>query len=305
MRRPFFHAITRFIFFGNYFYGICAVALSMEASLQQQYPLNSLLYYTIVFCATILYYTRAYITEVTVETTNKRTNWYIQFKRWIFFSQIMLTIIVAVCSSIFLYHNWTHLRWQPWLTWILIIIFPATAALYYGFNHPRLGRFSLRKSGWLKPFVIGFSWAGLVTVYPVLCYSIEQGLVFQPSLIGLFLFIKNFMFITVLCIMFDIKDYAVDYNYQLKTFVVKVGLRKTIFYILIPLCVIGLVSFIAFAIARHFHIMKIALNLIPFISLIAVAWSMHRRRPILYYLFIIDGLMLVKALCGSVAMIFF
>jgi hypothetical protein len=305
MKRPFWQAAIRFIFFGNYFYGLCAVALSIEASLQQQYPLNNLLYYIIVFCATVLYYTRAYITDNKAVTSNQRTNWYIEFKRWVVFSQIILTIIVTVGGGIFLYKNWQALKWMSWQNWVLKLIFPLTAALYYGINSKKLGRYNLRNSGWLKPFVIGFSWAGLVTVYPVLFYSIDYGLQFQPTLVGLFLFIKNFMFITVLCIMFDIKDYAVDYNRQLKTFVVKVGLRNTIFYIIIPLCVIGLVSFVSYAMLRHFHFMKIALNIIPFAALIAVAWSMHRRQSILYYLVIIDGLMLVKALCGTIAMIYF
>lgn len=305
MTRPFYHAVIRFIFFGNYFYGLCAIALSIEASLQQQYPLNNGLYYTIVFCATVLYYTRAYITEVRVETTNKRTLWYIQFRRWVFFSQILLTAITACCAATYVQKNWQHLKQLSSLYWLLILVFPVTAALYYGINSKKFGRFNLRNSGWLKPFVIGFAWAGLVTVYPPLFYSIDQGIAYQPTLVGAFLFIKNFMFITVLCIMFDIKDYAVDYNRQLKTFVVKVGLRKTIFYIIIPLCILGLVSFVSYAIVRHFHPMKIGLNIIPFIALIAVAWSMHRRKSILYYLIIIDGLMLVKALCGSIAMIYF
>ncbi len=221
------------------------------------------------------------------------------------FSQVMLTLIVAAGVAIMLYKNWQHLISQPPLTWLLLFIFPVTALLYYGFNHSKLGRFSLRNSGWLKPFIIGFAWAGLVTVYPVLYYLIDHGQVFQPTLVDGWFFIKNFMFITVLCIMFDIKDYAVDYNCQLKTFVVKAGLRKTIFYIIIPLCVIGLASFILFAVANHFHPMKIGLNIIPFVALIRVAWSMHQRKSILYYLFIIDGLMLVKALCGSLAMIYF
>ncbi len=302
LKNSFGHAAVRFIFFGNYFYGICAVALSIESSLQQLVPLNSLLYYFLVFCATILYYTKAYITEVAVETSNKRTKWYIQFRKWVFYSQIMLTVILAIGSTYLLYHNWHHLLQQPSRTWFLILVFPVTAALYYGFNHRKLGRFSLRNTGWLKPFVIGFAWAGLVTVYPILFYHIEHGLVYQPSLIGAWFFLKNFMFITVLCIMFDIKDYAVDYNLQLKTFVVKAGLRKTIFYIIIPLCVVGLVSLLLFTVAMHFNPYRIALNVIPFIALIRVAWSLSQRKSILYYLFIIDGLMLVKALCGSLAM---
>jgi hypothetical protein len=113
------------------------------------------------------------------------------------------------------------------------------------------------------------------------------------------------MFVTVLCIMFDIKDYAVDHNQQLKTFVVQKGLRYTIFYILIPLCLLGLVSFFYYAVVHHFHPVKIILNLIPFITLIGVAYSMHKRQSILYYLIIIDGLMLLKALCGSAGMLYF
>jgi hypothetical protein len=305
MRLPSNNAIIKFIFFGNYFYGLCTIALSIEASLQQRYPLNNLLYYAIVFFSTILYYTRAYITEVTTDTTNKRSLWYMQNKRWVFFSQVLFTIIAAICTVFFLEKNWQQVLHLEWVQWGLILIFPVVAALYYGVNDKQLGRYNLRNSGWLKPFVIGFTWAGLVTVYPLVFYNIDHGLTYEPTLVGVFLFIKNFMFITVLCIMFDIKDYAVDYNHQLKTFVVKVGLRKTIFYIMIPLCLIGLGSFELFAVARHFHIMKILLNTIPFITLIAVAYSMHRRKPILYYLIIIDGLMLVKALCGTIAMIYF
>jgi hypothetical protein len=45
--------------------------------------------------------------------------------------------------------------------------------------------------------------------------------------------------------------------------------------------------------------------MVPFVLLIRVAFSMKRRRPILYYLIIIDGLMLVKAVFGSIAMIWF
>ncbi len=160
-------------------------------------------------------------------------------------------------------------------------------------------------SAGLKPFVIGFIWAGLVTVYPVLFHQAVKGLDYIPTAIGSLLFLKNFMFVTVLCIMFDIKDYAMDYNQQIKTFVVNNGLRKTIFYIIIPLCIIGLGVFLAYGTTHQFSLMKILLNTIPFVLLIIVAYSMHSRRSILYYLGVIDGLMLVKAVCGSIAMIYF
>jgi 4-hydroxybenzoate polyprenyltransferase len=113
------------------------------------------------------------------------------------------------------------------------------------------------------------------------------------------------MYITLLCVMFDIKDYEMDYNQQLKTFVVKLGLHKTIYYIIIPLCALGLGCFIGYAIFNHFHPVKILLNMLPFLLVIMVAYRMNYRRSIFYYLVVIDGLMLVKALCGSIGMLFF
>jgi 4-hydroxybenzoate polyprenyltransferase len=192
------------------------------------------------------------------------------------------------------------------LNWALLIIFPFLAVLYYGIDQQFFGNYSLRSIGWLKPFVIGMIWAATATVYPIIFSGVEREAgYYELNLVGAFLFIKNFMFITVLCIMFDIKDYATDSNQQIKTFVVNVGLRKTIFYIILPLSALGLASFLGYAVDKHFSSMKIFMNLIPFVLLLITAYSMHRRQSIFYYLAIIDGLMLIKGVCGSIAMSFF
>jgi 4-hydroxybenzoate polyprenyltransferase len=179
------------------------------------------------------------------------------------------------------------------------------AALYYGINLPILATKNLRQLGWLKPFVIGFVWAAMVTAYPIIYNNIIHNTTYYINLLSTLFFIKNFMFVTVLCIMFDIKDYAADHNQQLKTFVVRVGLRKTIFYIIIPLSIIGLSTFILFSTLSQFPLLRILINTIPFLLLISVAYSLHRRKSILYYLAIIDGLLLIKSICGITAMLYF
>lgn len=298
-------AIVHFIFFGNYFYGFCTIGLSIEASLQQQLPLNPLLYYILLFAVTVLYYTKAYITNATYNTNNKRTLWYIQHKKLVIYSQLLLTLAGIICLGILLKDIWKNVLQMQWQTWFLLLIFPVVAALYYGIENKKLGKYNLRNTGFLKPFVIGFVWGGLVTIYPFLFHTIEKNIPLQIAFINCLLFIKNFMFVTVLCIMFDIKDYAADYNQQLKTFVVRVGLRKTIFLIIIPLCVIGFGTFLVYSTSQGFSLIRILLNAIPFILLLIVAYSLHRRQSILYYLIIIDGLMLVKAIFGTIATIYF
>lgn len=297
--------IALFIFFGNYFYGICAVALSFEASIQQGFPLNTFWYYILLFCATTLYYIEAYIDVITPDKNNKRSVWYLNNKQLMIRSQLILVLIMIVSAFFVCKDVWQEIFKMPIIQWALILVFPVVAILYYGIEFLQFKKHNLRSNGWMKPFVIGFVWGGAVTIYPILFHSIEYNEPYTITVFGTLLFIKNFMYITVLCIMFDIKDYAADYNQQLKTFVVRVGLRNTIFYIMIPLCFIGLGTFLVYSISHHFPLLRIIINAIPFILLITVAWSMHQRKSILYYLAIIDGLMLVKALCGIVSFTLF
>ncbi|HMP94908.1 MAG TPA: hypothetical protein PKD90_18660, partial [Phnomibacter sp.] len=168
----------------------------------------------------------------------------------------------------------------------------------YGISFPGKLRWQLRKYGWLKPFIIGWVWASVVSLLPLVALMLEQGFSLNPGpLLGWF-FLKNWMFIAVLCIMFDIKDYAADHNQQLKTFVVQVGLRQTIHTIIIPLVLAGMGAYLLFVWYQGYQPGRIAFNFIPFAALLAVAYSLQKRRPIVYYLLVIDGLMLLKAACG-------
>ena len=296
------YRLFRSFFFGNYFYGLCAVALSLESCFQLAVRLNSLAYYSVVFSATVLYYTYAYADESTPNTNNERSRWYERNKQLVFYSQIAFTAVFVVAMGLFIRELPLYLIKAPFYYWIILFVFPFVAVLYYGVQLATY-KYNIRDTGWLKPFFIGFVWAGAVSVYPVLFSDLRNGESYQLGLFKAMLFVKNFMFISVLCIMFDIKDYADDHNRQLKTFVVRVGLRKTIFYILLPLCSIGLGTFLVYAFTHHFPLLRIVFNTIPFILLIFVAYSMSKRKSIIYYLAVIDGLMLVKAICGSLGMI--
>lgn len=186
---------------------------------------------------------------------------------------------------------------------IILLTIPLAALLYYGLLPQSMFRLNLRNTGWLKPFVIGYVWAGCVSLFPVVVQMIEHDAHIQKPGFMLWLFIKNWMFCTVNAIMFDMKDYADDANKALKTFVVRFGLRKTIYFILVPLLVIGFMSFIIFSIYNHLGVVRVIINLIPFVCLLYVAFSLHQRKPILYYLIVIDGLLLVKAICGISGML--
>ncbi|CAG5004968.1 hypothetical protein DYBT9275_03487 [Dyadobacter sp. CECT 9275] len=290
---------VQFIFFANYFVGILAIALSVETVFQLSLPLNSPAYYLLLFSGTVLYYTYAYAGPVRdTVSSNPRTEWYRTHHHFVQRSQQFLLLVCCTVGAWFFINHFKGIVALPAVYWLLIVLIPLSAALYYGLLPKSLYSLNLRNTGWLKAFVIGFVWAGCVNILPVAMARIEYGIEIADPGFMLWLFIKNWMFCTVNAIMFDIKDYDDDNNRQLKTFVVRFGLNKTISLILIPLLLIGLVSLITFTTYRHFGPVPILLNTIPFLCLLAVAFSLHTPKRILYYLIVIDGLLLVKALCG-------
>ncbi|MCC6289081.1 MAG: hypothetical protein IT249_14455 [Chitinophagaceae bacterium] len=295
---------VQFVFFANYFVGLLAVMLAIETSLQLQIPLSSPAFYIFLFAATVLYYTWAYILPAANTTiTNPRTTWYKTHAAFIGRTQILVILVIVIMVYFLFAENYRHLSKLSKYDWVIMLSIPATGLLYYGLLPRTVLSRNLRNTGWIKPFVIGYVWAGWICFLPAMMAKMKGDIQLNETFM-LWLFIKNWMFCTVNAIMFDIKDYADDSNKQLKTFVVRFGLRKTIFVILIPLLAIGVISFLVFAIQNHFSLPRIIFNLIPFICLIYVALSLQQRKSILYYLIVIDGLLLVKAICGICGMIF-
>jgi hypothetical protein len=297
------------------------LALSVESSLQQGIGLNNIPFYILLFSATIVYYTFAYMGEISFSALsgnkkklsklpapaypNKRTDWYARNHKHLNTTQIIFLLLSSICAVYLAIIEYKHIFSLYLSEWLVLLSVPTVALLYYGNAFFPVFKINLRKTGWLKPFVIGFVWAGTVTLYPPMFHQWQQDLHYIFSPFVFWLLVKNWMFISVLCIMFDIKDYADDANRELQTFVVRVGLRKTIFMILLPLTAIGLAALWIYALGRDFSMMRILVNTIPFVLLLWVAYSMHRRKSILYYLIIIDGLMLAKGICGIAGALFF
>ncbi len=298
--------LLRLIFFGNYFVGLLAIALTVESTLQLGLPFNSAAYYLLVFLAPIIYYTYAYMgVSSSADTSNPRTLWYAGHIKQVRLTQQILLIICIIVALYLGIHNIKGILALPVGYWIGAGLIGLVAILYYGMLPLFSFNLNLRNTGLLKPFVIGLVWAATANFFPLVMLKIETGTAIGGSSLWYFLFVKNWMFCTVNAIMFDMKDYAIDYNNQLKTFVVRIGLQRTVNQVLIPLLLTGVVSLVIFAGYRHFPAGRLLFNLLPFLLTIAVAYSMNKRKQIFYYLIVIDGLILLKALCGITSMLLF
>lgn len=295
--RTFIRVFIRHLFYNHLFYGLCAVALILETSVQLHLQVTDPYFYLTAFGSTVLFY---------------------QYPRWsskqgpnAFHGVLTALTLLGVFTLILRYFE--ALKTVPLSWWIIFSAVPLLGALYY--RGPLWkNRFALRSVGWLKPLVIGLVWTGLVFVYPILfsgIQSLEQrtteahflGVIGSDQYVfATLLFLKSVLFITLLAILFDAKDMMTDSIHGVQTFMVRMGLRQTLFYLVLPLSLLGLLIFLSYNVLQDMSAWRMLMVSLPFILLIPAIFSLRRERPLWYYLVVIDGLMLVKALCGIAAM---
>jgi 4-hydroxybenzoate polyprenyltransferase len=292
----------RLLFYGNLFYGICSVALSIESNLQHKVSLNSYRFYVLVFLATVIYYGRIYY-KSSVANIDDRTKWYRANKPAIRKALIILSLILIADVFYIAYINRSFLLDMPLYYWLLLGIIPLLGVMYTSKIFPLR---KLRRVGWLKPFIIGFVWAGVVTIFPVLFWEIRHPFEAAPGFVTkLLLWLQNFLFITSLAIIFDIKDQKADQRLNLDTYPAKFGIKNTIRYSVIPLAFLSFTVLVTLHIQFQYSGTRFIAQSIPYLLLIIISTSLNKERNLLFYLAAVDGLMLIKAVCGIVSVSFF
>lgn len=292
-------------FYSNVYLGVIAVVLCIETNVVSGLSLNYIPFYILIFLCTWIYYTRIYVKSIGAVNLNDRTTWY---------RARITTIISALRSALFLtaalllfivFRNRNTIISLTGLQFTLIFTFPFLAA-WYTFSPRILNVKKIRQSGLIKPFIVGFTWAGCVTFYPIFLWQIQKGQHDLPPLFpSFFLWFQNFILFSTNAIIFDIKDYHTDAGFRLNTFPVKLGIQRTIRFIILPLFVLNIAAFTGFQIRQHFSIYQSLIQVIPYLIFLVIIFKLPRQKPLLYYLAAVDGLLLVKAFCGIASVLIF
>lgn len=297
--------ISRFIvniFFSNFFLILLSIALNIETNIKIGLPFNSIAYYAFISTITVLFYLYAYrIPKSLKSSNNPRTQFYITYRKSVHIYTAILAVIALISGIILAINclpNYEILTWK----WLTVLFF--TTILSFGYYDFKLG-ISLRKTMLLKPFLIGWTWAITTVFLPVLFLMLKNETHYVIDAKFYFLFSQTFMYCVVNAILFDLKDYEDDSNRNLKTFVVKYGYHFTLNRIILPLIFLGFLSFVIFGIWYGLPLHRILFMLIPIVCLAIFAFKLNRPKAILYYLIAIDGMILLKAICGILSVILF
>ena len=304
-----FKRLIPHIFYGNVFYAFCTIALCLETNSLAGLPKNDPLFYVIVGTATLIFYTFVYYLtsryinrELVAFDWKNRNVWYSYHRPLVKLVLTLAILVLAVAGGVYMLHHFHGLsRLQP-EDYVTIAFFPLIS-LAYSFEFPFFNHFHpLREAAVLKPFILGFAWAGFVTLYPFTALKWEGVDVSQATGIPVhWLFIQNFLFISLLCILFDIKDIQYDRRKQLNTIAVRLGARNTIYWVVIPIIATNMLIKVFYFFHTTQFYTALFVRGIPYLILLLVSFEVRKEKSTLYYLAVIDGMMLLKGITGIIS----
>jgi hypothetical protein len=271
-----------FILSHSIFIAVCAVALTFQTALLLKLQID-LFVYGFIFFATICSYNFYWILSK-LSFTSKRNIPGLLKKE-------ISGYLLLVISSIGLLYCF----WRSFISFHFVIIAVLLTALYAVPLLPVPFLKFTRKAGVLKPILLAFTWSFVTVIIPM------QKDYWQLNNADLFIISRRFLFMLMLCIIFDNRDKDLDKIRGLRslaTDLTPVILRILIYFIFALL--FGSNFFF-----RNYGItlsQSIALQ-ISTIALLIVYFYSQKKQGYLFYYFFVDGMMLFSALATCIASI--
>jgi len=274
--------VFNFILSHSIFVAFCAVALAYQTVLLLHLSANIYLYGFIFFATTCSYNFYWLLSKYSLRTDIPLTG---------FFKKEADEIVLLILSLAGLIICFLNLH----LSYYIIIVAAALTGLYavplLPFNFVKF----TRKAGVLKTTLLAFTWSYVTVFIPL------QKTSFMLTEIEFFILTRRFLFMLMLCILFDNRDIAVDKIRGLRSLATDLS-AKTMRYLIYS---IFLILFATNFLFRYYGIsvaQSIALQ-ISTIALLITYYYSTKKQGYLFYYFVVDGMMLFSAAATFVASI--
>lgn len=264
-----------FILFGSIFISCCTVAFCMQTNILLGLPLNHFAFYVFVFGATLTHYNLHYVAKKVAVVNSERLHWTMNNFPTHF-------ILIAIGVGLIIYSLTTFQ-----LQHFLILILLGAIAVVYSFPVIPFGkRKRIKDYGILKITTLTLLWTLVTVWFPVNLMPFD-GVLFTV------IFIKRFVFMFLLCLLFDIRDAPVDESQNIKTLAVWLG--KDAAY---KLCFILLWVFVIFSVgeAIYFEGHFLGAFIISAIATGLIIQYSKKNNDDITCLAGVDGMMLLQAL---------
>ena len=268
--------LGEFVLFSSIFIAICAVSLCIETNLLLRLPLNTFSFYCFVFGATLVQYNLHYLVKTTAVENSQRLAWSSKNK---IIHRVLLFAGVALILFSFLSFRLHH---------FIILAILATVAFLYSFPViPFLKKKRIKDYGFLKIITLALLWTLVTVWFPVNNFLFEKN-------IFVFVFFKRFVFMFMLCLLFDIRDIEIDRKENITTLAVFLGKKKS--YLL---AYNFLIFFVILSFFQFFYFDDKSVLIAMLLSAAATFFTVELTKKInsdFVYLLGIDGMMLLQAI---------
>ena len=264
------------ILFGSIFIASCAVAFCMETNILLGLPLNSFSFYGFVFGATLVQYNLHYLVKTIAVKDSIRLVWSQRNK-----TIHLLLLIIGIILILFSFFSF-HLKH------FIVLLCLGCVAFLYSFPFLPFGKKRrIKDYGFLKIITLALLWTLVTVWFPV------NNMRYDPYLF-LFVFVKRFVFMFVLCLLFDVRDIEIDSKEKINTLAVMIGKKKaySVSYLL-------LIVFVIFSFAQYFYFPQtgflIAMLISAIVTYVTIEFTKKDNSDFIY-LAGIDGMMLLQAM---------
>lgn len=268
--------LLAFILFSSIFIAACAVSFAIETNIILGLPLNSPGFYGFIFGATLFQYNLHYVLKSNAAVNSARLNW--SKKNTNIHYLLLLLGFLLIIISLFSFS----------LKHFYVLIFLGVIAFLYSFPFLPIGKKKrLKEFGILKILTLTLLWTLVTVWFPV------NTMAYDPALFWL-VFAKRFLFMFVLCLLFDMRDLDVDREEGIKTFPVRFGNKNSYllsYFILVVFILLSAVQFYYWGQAGFFIAM-----IISAVATFIVIQITKKNQSDYIFLAGIDGMMLLQAL---------
>lgn len=270
-----FKNFSEFVLFSSIFISICAVALCMETNILLNQPFNSFSFYCFVFGATLAQYNLHYLVKTVAVTGSQRQAWSRNKKQ--LHLLLFITGSILILFSFFSFH----------LHHFLILGCLGAISFLYSFPFlPFSKKRRIKDYGLWKIVTITLLWTLVTVWFPVNRMPVANELF-------LLIFFKRFVFMFVLCLLFDIRDIEVDSRENINTLAIMLGKKKAFI-----LCHILMIFFVILTVVQYFYYPQLNIMLAMLLSAAATFITIEvTKKTNSDYIFLagIDGMMLLQA----------
>jgi hypothetical protein len=272
--------LFNFILSHSIFIAFCAAALSLQTLQLLALPINGYRLFFIFF-ATLYGYNAYWMVS--------RYNYSRPVSVPVFMQKNKTSFWVMLLALVGLLYCVTKVHLVMYNIFFALFLLGLYAIPVMPFRQPLL----LKKAGILKTVILAFAWTIVTTLVPLQISFLKMG---QPASL---VFVNRFLFMLLLCIIFDKRDAAVDKIRGLQSLATVI--KPMVLHYLFGLIFIAYIGFTFALGANQVTIQQvIALMLAGIIALPVYILSLQKRGYLFYY-FLVDGLMFFSAVLTGIA----